>query len=64
LERGSFEPPAAHITGHPLASAGHPPSLVYMGEEKLGVLVFGTNFGVTTHVRALRDAGFTVLGLR
>jgi predicted dehydrogenase len=34
-----------------------------MGTERLGVLVFGTNFGVTTHVRALRDAGFTVLGL-
>lgn len=32
-------------------------------ERKVGALVFGTSFGVLTHVRALRDAGVDVLGL-
>jgi predicted dehydrogenase len=32
-------------------------------EEEMGAVVFGTSFGVLTHVRALRNAGFAVLGL-
>lgn len=32
-------------------------------DRQIGALVFGTSFGVLTHVRALRDAGIAVLGL-
>jgi predicted dehydrogenase len=33
------------------------------GHESLGAVVVGTGFGCFTHVRALRAAGFDVLGV-
>jgi predicted dehydrogenase len=32
-------------------------------EQEIGAIVFGTSFGVLTHVRALREAGFDIVGL-
>ncbi|NQZ99314.1 MAG: gfo/Idh/MocA family oxidoreductase, partial [Myxococcales bacterium] len=34
-----------------------------MAQAKPGALVIGTGFGILTHARALREAGFDVVGL-